>query len=117
MAMCISVNCQWSVWGEWSKCSVTCGDRGEDGTRERNRHIVIEGQHGGIPCEADNPKQFEECIHCTVRPERAEAEARSKSPEHHKKNCIPHCPSNSLLRLSFTNSRSMCLNAIKFLLF
>ena len=64
------VNCGWSKWGQWSKCSATCGDNGSAGIRERYRHIAIEAQHGGLPCEADTPKETEECIHCKIRPDR-----------------------------------------------
>ena len=106
----------WSEWGEWSKCSVTCGETASAGTRERNRHVLIEAQHGGIPCEADRPKEVEECIHCTVAPGREEAELRSKTEEEHKKNCIPNCPGNHLSFFRLENcrlifySKSKCSN-------
>ena len=86
----------WSEWGQWSKCSATCGDNGNAGTRERYRHIAIEAQHGGLPCDADTPKGTEECIHCKIRPDSGELEFRETNETYHKDNCIPFCPSTNL---------------------
>ena len=96
MDTCV-VNCQWSAWGEWSKCSVTCGTDASAGTRERFRNIETEGKYGGRPCDCCAPKEIEECIHCTVRPQRIEAEFRSEDEKEFKEHCIPSCPGTKLL--------------------
>ena len=101
------VNCGWSEWGQWSKCSATCGDNGSAGIRERYRHIAIEAQHGGLPCDADTPKETEECIHCKIRPDSDELEFRKINETYFKENCIPFCPSKNL---SLLNLYKCCLN-------
>ena len=39
-------DCKHSSWGEWSKCSKSCGN----GLQERTRTIVTEAQNGGKAC-------------------------------------------------------------------
>ena len=39
-------DCQWSPFGEWSPCSVSCGT----GRQERRRHISVEAKGGGRDC-------------------------------------------------------------------
>ncbi|CAH2092340.1 unnamed protein product [Euphydryas editha] len=41
-----SADCQVSSWGEWSRCSVTCGV----GYQERRRTILSQAGPGGAPC-------------------------------------------------------------------
>ena len=52
-----SVNCEWSSYGNWSECSVTCGD----GHKRSNRTILQPALHGGIECEGNSSK-VEKCI-------------------------------------------------------
>ena len=44
------VDCKHSSWGEWSKCSKSCGN----GLQERTRTIVTEAQNGGKACVGNN---------------------------------------------------------------
>ena len=46
---CFLVNCQWTSWGSWQSCSVTCGG----GTQQRTRTKSIEAQNGGLECPGD----------------------------------------------------------------
>ena len=39
-----TVNCQWGVWGEYSKCSKTCGG----GKQSRTRSKTVVESNGGI---------------------------------------------------------------------
>lgn len=55
---------EWSDWGHWSECSVTCG---AGGTRSRGRICSKGHGNGGIrlgllisPC-GGSPQQLEEC--------------------------------------------------------
>ena len=43
-------DCKHSSWGEWSKCSKSCGN----GLQERTRTIVTEAQNGGKACVGNN---------------------------------------------------------------
>ena len=43
-------DCKQSSWGEWSKCSKSCGN----GLQERTRTIVTEAQNGGKACVGNN---------------------------------------------------------------
>ena len=51
------MNGGWTTWGDWSKCSVTCGG----GTQTRSRSCTNPpATHGGKPCMG--PKEmFQEC--------------------------------------------------------
>jgi len=51
--------CQWGVWGEWSDCSVSCGDG--NGTRSRVREIGVLATFGGPNCTG----AFENLAHCS----------------------------------------------------
>ena len=48
------VDCEWSDWGEWSKCSVSCGDYLKQGTNKRFRHIHTEAKFNGEECNGEN---------------------------------------------------------------
>ena len=50
------VNCEWSAYGDWSECSVTCGN----GQKRSNRTILQPALHGGIECEGNSSK-VEKC--------------------------------------------------------
>ena len=40
------VDCLWSIWGDWTKCSKTCGG----GIRKKIRHEQTPAQNGGLGC-------------------------------------------------------------------
>ena len=50
------MDCLWSIWSEWAKCSKTCGD----GVRKRVRHVQTSAQNGGLPCSGSE-MQAESC--------------------------------------------------------
>ncbi len=43
------IHCEWSQWGSWSSCSITCGNVG-DGVMTRGRHIAVQANYGGRQC-------------------------------------------------------------------
>ena len=45
--MCFLVNCEWSAWDAWSRCSNACGI----GSKHRERRISVPESHGGLPCD------------------------------------------------------------------
>ena len=45
-----ATDCKQSSWGEWSKCSKSCGK----GVQERTRTIVTKAQNGGKACVGNN---------------------------------------------------------------
>ena len=45
----ISVDCEWSVYGNWNECSKTCGS----GTQIRTREIKTQEENGGKQCAGD----------------------------------------------------------------
>ena len=49
----LKVDCEWSDWGPWSPCSITCGEF-NSGKITRYRHISTNAQHGGMECKGDN---------------------------------------------------------------
>ena len=46
----IKVQCKWSVWTQWSKCSKSCGG----GSQKRRRTIGRTAKHGGKRCDGSN---------------------------------------------------------------
>ena len=54
--LCFVVNCVWSPFGNWSKCSKTCGG----GEKVAERNIITEAKVGGKDCEGSNTK-IESC--------------------------------------------------------
>ena len=50
------VNCLWSGFGEWSRCSVSCGT----GTQQRKRMVLQKAKHGGLECQG-NPVETRPC--------------------------------------------------------
>ena len=43
------INCLWSGFGEWSRCSVSCGT----GTQQRKRMVLQKAKNGGLQCRGD----------------------------------------------------------------
>ena len=43
-------DCTWGEWGEWSGCSVTCGE----GENTRHRKVAINATNGGDECEGSS---------------------------------------------------------------
>ena len=80
-----------SVWGKWSKCSVTCGPNEHAGIRVRLRHVEIEAEHGGRICGRRAKKQSEQCIHCSMHKKLKETEETKVQQQ--EGDCIPLCPS------------------------
>ena len=69
---------------------------GHAGTRQRLRHVEIEGAHGGITCDCCAPKQVEECDHCVIRPDRNDTEKNTRTTKELTDHCIPFCPSTKI---------------------
>ena len=44
-----TVDCQWTDWGNWTQCSVTCNG----GTRTRSRQYLVTAQYGGKGCAGE----------------------------------------------------------------
>merc|ERR1740130_2378534 len=42
-----ALDCVWRDWGQWSDCSVSCGN---NGTLSRVREIAVLAEHGGENC-------------------------------------------------------------------
>lgn len=57
----LAVDGYWTLWSNWTACSVSCGG----GSRSRSREC-IPPMHGGNPCEDINNEEVEECNtqHC-----------------------------------------------------
>ena len=47
--MLLTVDCEWSSWGEWTLCSVTCGL----GVKTSTRSISKLALYGGKDCEGN----------------------------------------------------------------
>jgi len=54
------VDCLLAIWGEWTKCTATCGG----GQHSRNRDIVQHPANGGTPCES----ALSEMQECAIQP-------------------------------------------------
>ena len=48
-----ATDCKQSSWGEWSKCSKSCGK----GVQERTRTIVTPAKNGGKACSGPNKEE------------------------------------------------------------
>eukprot|EP00933_Yihiella_yeosuensis_P079036 TRINITY_DN9111_c0_g10_i1.p1 TRINITY_DN9111_c0_g10~~TRINITY_DN9111_c0_g10_i1.p1 ORF type:complete len:1252 (+),score=222.05 TRINITY_DN9111_c0_g10_i1:165-3920(+) len=51
-----AIDCKFSLWSEWSKCSASCGG----GAKTRNRTHAVQAKFGGLPCVGPNEEE-EEC--------------------------------------------------------
>jgi len=85
--------CKFSEWGQWSSCSLTCGDpaKAHEGVRIRVRHVMSKDVK---KCQGKEHivKQMKECIHCKEL-----GKHKVKSPEEYgymKKTCVNFCPSD-----------------------
>ena len=43
------INCLWSGFGQWSRCSVSCGI----GTQQRKRMVLQKAKNGGDECSGE----------------------------------------------------------------
>ena len=76
------INCEFSQWGTWMPCSVTCGPVGH-GTQIRRRHISQKSKYGGIPCPSDSiMSETRKCRHVNMPPSEKKGE----------KNLLKNCP-------------------------
>lgn len=58
-----AVDCQWSKWTAWGKCSTTCGG----GTQTRSRTFAVTAKHGGAACSgAASEKKLCSNFECPV---------------------------------------------------
>ena len=54
---CFVVNCQWSAWSQWRKCSAECGT----GNQTRSRIVERQAENGGKECDGNN-LMYQKCI-------------------------------------------------------
>ena len=95
------VHCLFSEWGEWSSCSVTCGNGPDAGTRERTRNIAREAANGGCKCSGST-REATGCVFCDEKKQSSDA-VGSYQENSKKKNikavdgskCIGPCPSKT----------------------
>ena len=70
------INCEFSPWGGWMPCSITCGPRGA-GIQVRHRHISQQAKYGGTKCPSDSiMTETRKCRHVEM-PEREKKGADS----------------------------------------
>ena len=48
----IQVDCQWSNWSSWGRCSKSCGS----GQRKATRQVKQQAQNGGKSCQGSSSK-------------------------------------------------------------
>ena len=78
------INCEFSQWGDWMPCSVTCGPKGH-GIQNRRRHIIQKSKYGGIPCPSDSIlSQQRTCPHDDM-------DEKPKGEKNLLKNCPVDC--------------------------
>ena len=89
---CFQVNCEWSDWGEWSSCSITCGNYG-NGITKRFRHITQQEQHGGEACSSTD-HESRPCPHRACKRKcKKSANCACLPEDKDKATWIPRCPS------------------------
>ena len=54
---CCPVNCQWHSWGQWTRCSKSCGL----GRQTRQRSVKVTPSCGGTPCSSGDAFQTRAC--------------------------------------------------------
>lgn len=99
------VDCEWSVWSEWGKCSVTCGA----GVNSRKRHIVVQAANGGTECGCDSgtrPCNMGECPceEVLVKDEGSQATAPPTTPTEPTLKCAGGCCTSPAGWVSIGNS-------------
>jgi len=89
-------DCVYSNWGEWSSCSITCGDHlaAMIATRERYRHIIKEAGKGGMKCGPIRT-QLDNCRHCNTP--YMNVKLPQEEVDRRRKGCVKHCPTDCVL--------------------
>ncbi len=88
------VNCLWSGYGEWSRCSVTCGS---GGTQQRKRMVLQPALNGGRPCSG-GAVQSKPCSRQRACPRGEE----DLLPSSRSEGAVIQCPSSLLVNCEWS---------------
>ncbi len=92
-----TVHCLFSEWGEWSACSVSCGDNGGAGTRERHRYPARVARNGGLECQGSTT-QATTCVKCPDGEGESSSGGYGDGEKKQKdKHCITYCPGTVII--------------------